>query len=399
MAENFSDEESLFETSSNSKTFLGYVDVPISADEQPTLEDSFIGGNPLWLDGQLPPSKMLTCGNCGSGLGLLLQSYAPLPNSANDRVIYVFGCQNYKCTRQKGSIRCIKGVKFKKVELSVEEKMNMEKQKEYEVKLQGGLFGKDKNNDNPFGGSNPFAAGSSSTSANPFSGITFDKQEEPKKEETKEEKKDVKKPSFSQIASKSAPKQKTTVEKDVKLSEYPGYILYVEKERIGTDDDVLPPIPDNIQFEEADVADSVMKASSTKTEEFKSEILDDSEFQAFSKRVAHNPNQVLRYELGGEPLIYSSKNKTKIENGAPAPVWNSQSERQFELQLMPKAIIDLEVGRDVMEGMEWGTISVFTDVEDFVPSQNMVSKDIGYVEEWPVVEWEEQLDYSKIKVK
>ena len=60
MADYSSDEESILENTS--EVFLGFVDVPIEKDDPPTIEDTFIGGEPIWLHPESTPSEsMVTC--------------------------------------------------------------------------------------------------------------------------------------------------------------------------------------------------------------------------------------------------------------------------------------------------------------------------------------------------
>jgi len=156
-----------------------------------------------------------------------------------------------------------------------------------------------------------------------------------------------------------------------------------------------------------DVDDPPGGSSSTKedVETFESTI--DKTFQRFADRLAQNPLQVLRYEFGGMPLLYS---KTDFTGKLISPFQSSsnakvsvtkrggQSEfgatacpecgasRVFELQLTPQAISELEVEEDGLEGMEWGTIIV-----------GVCGKDCGgetgramYFQEWIGVQWEER---------
>ena len=66
---------------------------------------------------------------------------------------------------------------------------------------------------------------------------------------------------------------------------------------------------------------------------------------------------------------------------------------------MPKAIMDLEdlgnnrnVGiNDILNGMSWGTIIVCTDEEDFIPEESFDANQVGYIEEWCGVQWEESV--------
>lgn len=63
---------------------------------------------------------------------------------------------------------------------------------------------------------------------------------------------------------------------------------------------------------------------------------------------------------------------------------------------MPKMIIDLEnnyndVKQIIDNGMEWGTIIVATDSEDFVPVNWLDDNGVAYLEEWCGVQWEESV--------
>ena len=104
-------------------------------------------------------------------------------------------------------------------------------------------------------------------------------------------------------------------------------------------------------------------------------MLQDKCFEKFTNVVQENPGQVLRY--GGQPLWYSSK------------IGHAPSGKKYELQLMPKAIMDLEgLDGDIIGGMSWGTIVVYTSEDDFIPEENFDKNDVGYVEELTFVQWE-----------
>ena len=123
-----------------------------------------------------------------------------------------------------------------------------------------------------------------------------------------------------------------------------------------------------------------------------SNMLNDKYFEMFSNTVKHNPGQVLRYDLEVNHYYTVAKMMLLLAQPAniPRPSFNPSSERRFELQLMPKAIMDLEdlgnnrnVGiNDILNGMSWGTIIVCTDEEDFIPEENFDANQVGYIEEW-----------------
>jgi pre-rRNA-processing protein TSR4 len=131
----------------------------------------------------------------------------------------------------------------------------------------------------------------------------------------------------------------------------------------------------------------------------------DKTFQKFADRLAQNPEQILRYEFDGAPLLFSSQdsvgeifskphsNSSKITttqsttSKIPQCV-NCGNARVFELQLTPHAILELEAEEPGLEGMEWGTIIVGVCSKDCL-STGPGTGQVGYIEEWVGVQWEE----------
>jgi pre-rRNA-processing protein TSR4 len=136
----------------------------------------------------------------------------------------------------------------------------------------------------------------------------------------------------------------------------------------------------------------------------------DKTFQKFADRVGQNPEQVLRYEFKGKPLLYSdtdavgkllaphSENATSSNakvttsgsrSGAGLPRCNTcGADRVFELQLTPHAITELEAEEMSIDGMEWGTIILGVCSKDCKPS-DVAEEEVAYIEEWVGVQWEE----------
>ena len=135
----------------------------------------------------------------------------------------------------------------------------------------------------------------------------------------------------------------------------------------------------------------------------------DATFQKFADRVGENPEQILRYEFKGRPLLYSdadtigkalapysengASSNTKVQTtgrgGAGMPRCQScGAERVFEVQLTPHAITELEAEEMSIDGMEWGTIIMGVCSKDCKPS-DVEEGQVGYVEEWAGVQWEE----------
>lgn len=168
----------------------------------------------------------------------------------------------------------------------------------------------------------------------------------------------------------------------------------------------------------------------------------DGTFQKFADRLAQNPEQVLRYEFEGAPLLYSKSDtvgkmlsassssgadanvkvktvagngKGNGENSGMPSCFKCGAARVFELQMTPHAILELEDGdeyvednsksgkKSVIEGMEWGTLIVGVCSRDCAVNAEVVDdtgnggneKDktsrVGWVEEWVGVQWEEAI--------
>ncbi|KAI9654869.1 MAG: hypothetical protein M1831_005238 [Alyxoria varia] len=164
----------------------------------------------------------------------------------------------------------------------------------------------------------------------------------------------------------------------------------------------------------------------------------DRTFQHFADTVAQNADQVLRYEFGGRPLLYSrtdavgrlfsphqaeqgqqstsavratktthgSSNKVSASTPEPQdspPCPYCASPRVFEFQITPHAIVELEAEQDaamiLQEGMEWGTVVVCVCGEDCLGGDSgsgsvsgggdVREGEVSYVEEWVGVQWEE----------
>jgi pre-rRNA-processing protein TSR4 len=131
----------------------------------------------------------------------------------------------------------------------------------------------------------------------------------------------------------------------------------------------------------------------------------DKTFQKFADRMAQNPEQVLRYEFGGSPLLYSTtdavgkllapaNSASKVTTAASVDGSRIPrcaacgSSRLFELQLTPHAITVLEENEMSIEGMDWGTVILAACGKDCSPHGTEVGQ-VGYTEEWVGVQWEE----------
>ncbi|ODV58472.1 small subunit rRNA maturation protein TSR4 ASCRUDRAFT_10283 [Ascoidea rubescens DSM 1968] len=431
--ENYSsDDANIFQdiTPRKSKVTLGLIDIPFSqTDDRPTIEDSFVGGHPIWLNDSPPSDNLLLCKNCSNPMNLLLQAFAPLENTSYDRVIYVFICLKSSCKRKVNSVKAIRGickdpVKMKKIddELSLDKKSD---------DLSAQLFNTNINTNNT---SNPFASSNPFSTSNPFVSSTanpFDPQVKENlgantnhKITISNSSDKINKNSWSNVVSKTTEliKPKKIVKSNIILPSFPGYFIYIQREifKKTKNDQLLK----NIHYDESlldneinSIKNSVSRMNlnhknnnkykknnknNNQIENLKSEsvskALNDKSFQFFLEITEHNPNQILRYDLNGSPLLFTSNDavyKTISDDLIPRPSFNLSSKRRFELQLMPKLIIDLEANLNsdqvIMNGMEWGSIFVYSDIEDYINDHDLDENHTGYIEEWCGVQWDDEL--------
>ena len=150
--------------------------------------------------------------------------------------------------------------------------------------------------------------------------------------------------------------------------------------------------------EENDNAAETSSSAKEDAEIFESSI--DKVFQRFADRIAQNPQQVLRYEFRGAPVLYSATDDVgkifhhdahsrmaTVRKGLPG-CSNCGKTRAFELQLTPYAIFELEKDEAGLDGMEWGTIIVGV-CEANCQANGVAADGTGYLEEWIGVQWEE----------
>ncbi|OAA82005.1 PDCD2 domain protein [Akanthomyces lecanii RCEF 1005] len=389
---------------------------------------SRIGGRPEWLDADKSPSAALArCKICKNLMVMLLQLNGELPERFpnHDRRIYVFACRRSSCSRREGSIRAIRGVRVwaddgsaaaaaeEKKRQKEEEAKKQEKAKEAEKakpRLGDALFGGGPSAAGAGGAKNPFSSNanpfsSSSSGSNPFGANPFSSQPASSTATpalttttttttTKETEKDLPK-TFAETLSINAPKTAAVrppapepwPATDQQPTPYPTlYLADADYETLEPEPADMP-LPANARIEEADAPDTTSAADK---EAFESTM--DTTFQKFADRLAQNPEQVIRYEFGGAPLLCSKTDAIgrAAAGGAMMPRCAScGGKRTFEVQLTPHAIAELEAEDLSLEGMEWGTIIVGVCERDCVPAY-LEEEEAGYLEEWAGVQWEEE---------
>lgn len=244
------------------------------------------------------------------------------------------------------------------------------------INLGSSLFGGGANNVST--SANPFGPASGPATANPFAATNQSSVVPPLTTETLAQ-------TFAQKVSVSLPK------KDEPISATPSELWPEEaafpkpypRYHIDADKEFLDPEPDTTaqrtQITNIDEGESSAGGSSAEDKNaFESTM--DKTFQRFADRLAQNPEQILRYEHEGQPLLYSKTDK--IGKAWPRITrCKCGGERSFELQLTPHAIDELESEDLSLEGMDWGTVIFASCKRDCE----------GWSEEWVGVQWEEMV--------
>ena len=366
-----------------------------------------------WLDdSQLPSGSFAKCRTCNGLLNQLLELHGDLPERfpGHERRLYLWGCRRKACQRKPGSIRGIRATRASKGSAQqqpprappVEPKSVSPPPPKLDLgssifvaKPASGL-----------GPANPFASSSSSSnlsnpfsSGNPFANTSSlaaipPQRPEPTQDtatglaQTFAEKARINADTPSEIP--AAPAQGPPEPWPSASSFPPPYSFYhLDADYEGLDATPAP-VPQQVQVD-MDIDEPATNGDKDGDKElFESNM--DRAFQKFADRVAQNPDQVLRYELSGQPLLYSRDDAVgKLLDGKNAKMprcTNCGAERMFELQLMPNAITELEADEMGIDGMEWGTIILGVCSKDCV-ARGTADGNVGYIEEWVGVQWEE----------
>ncbi len=265
--------------------------------------------------------------------------------------------------------------------------------------------------------SNPFAAPSAgNSSANPFSSAsTASTASGPSNQPPAVSTDDTLAETFAQKARISADSASTVTDPPSPTPEpwptdpkpFSSYYIDADKEHLdpafGTDD-----VPASARVETNGESSSSGGGGEDKAL-FESTM--DKTFQRFADRLAQNPEQVLRYEFGGQPLLYSKDDavgkllapaqeaKVHTQSGTSSKskmtaCTNCGAARVFEVQLTPHAITELEADEVAIDGMEWGTVIVGVCSSD-CQERGRGQGEVGYVEEWAGVQWEEVADHRQ----
>ena len=370
----------------------------------------------------------MVCKVCKSHLGLLLQLHANLPEQFqnHERRLFVLGCRRKTCQRKNGCIRAFRNVKYlpiQRLDDTVTSYHNINSSCKHRGQLGDAVFGIQSTLEPPHN-SNPFAvnpkplraepsAYSNQTKPNPAlkyeTQFVTEKSEIPQILLSSSSRNNIFQPSLRNLDhDTSLPDRIDVVQQESALPKpFPRY--YLEADFESLDNTAVSSTSLNLMDLELSLPSSgTQPLAIDDAETFESTL--DKVFQRFADRLAQNPLQVLRYEFGGIPILYSDKDDvgrrltggtSALQDGDKAdfdplrarqtpdiPLCeNCGSKRKFEMQLTPYAISLLEADETGLDGMEWGTIIVGVCESDCIGQTN--NDTVGYTEEWVGVQWEE----------
>ncbi|KAL8844434.1 MAG: hypothetical protein Q9176_001344 [Flavoplaca citrina] len=390
---------------------------------------SHLGGAPTWPDNEAPSASLGTCKTCNSFMALILQLNGDLPEYLPDhqRKLYVFTCRHKPCRRKPGSIRAIRGTKISasfpqtpahKDKIPMQDEslkspsplpnlgdsiFNTTSTGTASTRASPFSFSKSTTNINPFSSSKTINSLPSSQQVHPINPTSQD----PPLHESFAQKARISSPPTTS----PAPRPRSPWPSPSLLPRpFPSYHLDADYETLDT-----PSPHTNAPSSSIQSIDSKDPPATDEDDDpanwLSGPAKADKTFLRFAARLAQNPEQVLRYEWRGQPLLYSKEDEVgKGFPSASAPsattstqrasqsrisnCMNCGARRVFEFQLTPHAISELERDEEGLEGMEWGTIVVASCEKDCV-EKGVEDGKVGWVEEWAGVSWEESVKGGK----
>ncbi|XP_014474555.1 PREDICTED: programmed cell death protein 2 [Dinoponera quadriceps] len=346
----------------------------ISECEPWRLESRFfpskIGGKPAWLDlKNLPGKNDLECDYCGDSCVFLCQIYAPREDPDTfHRTIYVFICKNVECCKsnKNGNLKVFRSQLnqsniFYSSKPPIEEKdrvTHVDVSQWAKTCHVCGIFApchcskckvvnycSRTHQVHDWKNGHKETCGTEADSINeklyknnsilfPEYEITIDPEEELDSEDVESEKKELEK-----------------------------YNTMVQDGTAGT-----------LQHE--DVDDDLSQLASNEKDQI---------FAEFRTKVQKDPDQILRYNKGGEVLYISPHNQ--ITDVPKCPECNGN--RQFEFQIMPQLLYYL--GSTDFKCLDWGILAVFTCEQSCKPNNKYVRE---YIWKQDIVQLESEVKHD-----
>jgi len=322
---------------------------------------SKVGGKPAWLDLQnLPSSPVLTCQYCSQQLVFLLQVYAPGSGARSfHRTIFVFICSSGACWNKKSEIGKDAPVVVLRSQLSRENRFYPVEPPEERPGWRTDIVPE------KFGTLCPVCGGRGDKSCGRCRQVAYCSQSHQKLDWKKGHKQEC-----TENGKYGGPHASVG---------FPEGLLEIEEEpekdeKQNDSQDYKHLIDPNMEIEEA-ISEGVTEDEWNQVESGQT---NDKASEKFNSRVRRAPQQIIRYQRSGEPLLCTFTAKLPEISACS----KCGGQRSFEFQVMPQILCVLGLGSELQEAVDWGSIYIFTCNKDC---------DIeGYVEEFAAV-----LDFDK----
>ncbi|XP_076320723.1 programmed cell death protein 2-like isoform X2 [Tachypleus tridentatus] len=313
---------------------LGFIEHSESSYLSSCFFPSKIGGKPAWLSlTDIPSSSMLRCNVCNEPFVFLQQVYAPLneKESAFHRMIFIFVCKNPKCCSKNSNLnfkvfRCQlpRKNKFYDYDPPNETKENLKKWSVDKFLILCDVCG---------------------CLGDKRCGRCHKKNYCSKEHQI--------------LDWKSGHREHCGCSNHTNFL-LPEFELVMEHEKYSEEKEEKTEsqkLEEYQKFLTSPKADDLVKDSKLFESELEALALkSDKMYNKFKKRIANEPEQVLRYHRGGQPLWISSEN---IPKAGDIPFCPCGVPRQFEFQVMPQLLNYLNMD-ELEDSVDWGTLVVYT---------------------------------------
>lgn len=149
---------------------------------------------------------------------------------------------------------------------------------------------------------------------------------------------------------------------------FPEYEIAIEPDDDEQDSDTSTCEKDEEEIKKYETMVKNGEAGTFQNEQVQKELLclanqdQDETFSNFRTVTDKYPDQVLRYDRGGEILYISKENNV----GEIPKCWNCNGKRQFEFQIMPQLLNFLHL-KDTLKCIDWGILVIFTCKKSCIP--------------------------------
>ncbi|CAK9832289.1 Programmed cell death protein 2 [Anthophora retusa] len=166
---------------------------------------------------------------------------------------------------------------------------------------------------------------------------------------------------------------------------FPEYEIIIEQEDTEDENNANDVSKEQEEIKKYETMLQEGEAGTLQHEDVQNELLsmanqtEDETFSKFCSITDKYPDQILRYNRGGDVLYISAENK--IDEVPKCSECNG--ERQFEFQIMPQLLNFLEL-ENTLKCIDWGILTVYTCVKSCIPKN-------GYIMEYI---WKQDIDFD-----